>query len=283
MDPIGPAPAPRESAHEEDVKREEKRRQSGQFKQFLTPAQQGAAPPPPPPSLPKAKAPAAKTAAPAQAPKQQGSTQKTQAAPEHAAPNPDAADDATQAAKPRMHDQPILSRAAAQLLSQVDHAAMREQTEQTGKTGKAGAQPADSAIPEVSRREEAGKSSSGHSDSSSGDQTGGSGLGAPIPGQPLAQGAAAPGRATIVIPPNIQQFIEFAAVQRTMQGTVEFRIGLSRELGGASIHLAAYGNRRLGVRVRTGGNRSAISDEDLQSLLDSIRNKGVDIVDVVVE
>jgi hypothetical protein len=80
----------------------------------------------------------------------------------------------------------------------------------------------------------------------------------------------------------VQRLVEFATVHRNNQGVVEFTLGLQQSvLGGMRIQLSAYGNRRVGLTVKSAGQHAAVGDEELAGLIDSLRRKNVEVVEVV--
>jgi hypothetical protein len=94
---------------------------------------------------------------------------------------------------------------------------------------------------------------------------------------------AKPQAARPVMPPSelMQQLVEFATVHRNQSGFMEFQLGLSRQaLGGLRIQLCAYGNRRVGLAIK--GNRGGIGDAEVAGLVEALRKKNLDVVDVVV-
>jgi hypothetical protein len=104
---------------------------------------------------------------------------------------------------------------------------------------------------------------------------------APPPRNPAA--AAGAGR-SITIPPDVQRFVEYAAITRNAQGCVEFFLGLNQGvLGGVGIRISAYGNRRVGVRVTTGGRNGAADDPDFESLVQTLRQRGIEVVETVFD
>jgi hypothetical protein len=83
-------------------------------------------------------------------------------------------------------------------------------------------------------------------------------------------------------PELLQQLVEFAAVHRNADGLMEFRLGLVREaLGGLQIQMQAYGNRRIGLKIKSGG-KGGIGEEEVAGLIDALRAKNVEVVDVVL-
>lgn len=85
--------------------------------------------------------------------------------------------------------------------------------------------------------------------------------------------------------PLVQQLVEFATFGRNEAGFLEFRLGLVEDaLGGLRIQLASYGNRRVGLKVKgNGGKASGIGDAELAGLIDALRAKNVEVIDVVRE
>jgi hypothetical protein len=80
----------------------------------------------------------------------------------------------------------------------------------------------------------------------------------------------------------VQRLVEFATVHRNQQGVVEFTLGLQQAvLGGMRIQLSAYGNRRVGLTVKSAGQRAAVGDEEIAGLIDSLRKRNVEVVEVV--
>ena len=83
-------------------------------------------------------------------------------------------------------------------------------------------------------------------------------------------------------PELLQQLVEFATVRHASDGTVEFQLGLVRDaLGGALIKLSAYGNRRVGLTIQRGRGNSTIGDEEVAGLIEALRQKNVEVVDVI--
>ena len=107
-----------------------------------------------------------------------------------------------------------------------------------------------------------------------------------LPASPgFAASSSAPPAAVsrpILPPPEVLQgLVEFAALTKDKEGNSEFRLGLDPSvLGGMSVKLVAYGERRLGLRFR-GGDES--SDAQLAKLVANLRARGIDIVDVAEE
>jgi hypothetical protein len=83
--------------------------------------------------------------------------------------------------------------------------------------------------------------------------------------------------------PLVQQLVEFATFGRNEAGFLEFRLGLVEDaLGGLRIQLASYGNRRVGLKVKgSGGKAASIGDAELAGLIDALKARNVEVIDVV--
>ena len=80
----------------------------------------------------------------------------------------------------------------------------------------------------------------------------------------------------------VQQLVEFAAVHRNNAGIVEFTLGMQQNvLGGMRVQLAAYGNRRVGITVKSASGKGTVGDEELAGLVDALRRRNVEVVEVV--
>jgi hypothetical protein len=105
--------------------------------------------------------------------------------------------------------------------------------------------------------------------------------------QSFAPSVQAPGQVQRIPPPAplVQEMVEFATFGRNEAGFLEFRLGLVQDaLGGLRIQLASYGNRRVGIKVKgTGGKAADIGDAELAGLVDALRAKNVEVVEVVRE
>ncbi|HYE16868.1 MAG TPA: hypothetical protein VEA69_00365 [Tepidisphaeraceae bacterium] len=105
---------------------------------------------------------------------------------------------------------------------------------------------------------------------------------------PQAQHAAAPqqaGPATTIPTALLQQVVEFATVAKNADGFMEFRMGLSKDaLGGMRVRVTAYGNRRIGLKVQNGsGGERSVGEDEVSSLIEALRARNVEVVDVEVE
>jgi hypothetical protein len=97
------------------------------------------------------------------------------------------------------------------------------------------------------------------------------------------QEVAKPQASRPVMPPTelVQQLVEFATVHRNQSGFMEFQLGLTRQtLGGLRIQLCAYGNRRVGLAIK--GNRGGLGDAEVAGLVEALKKKNLDVVDVIV-
>jgi hypothetical protein len=86
-------------------------------------------------------------------------------------------------------------------------------------------------------------------------------------------------------PPLVQQLVEFATFGRNESGFLEFRLGLVEDaLGGLRIQLASYGNRRVGLKVKgAAGKSAAIGDAEIAGLIDALKARNVEVIEVVRE
>jgi hypothetical protein len=85
-------------------------------------------------------------------------------------------------------------------------------------------------------------------------------------------------------PELVQQLVEFAHVHTTADGVIEFNLGLVRDaLGGLRIQLSAYGNRRVGLTIKGRKGQKGIGEQEVAGLIDALRERNVEVVDVVVE
>ena len=104
----------------------------------------------------------------------------------------------------------------------------------------------------------------------------------PLPSQPLALGAA-PMTAALagagVLPPELLQgLLQFALLTKNKDGRHEFRMGLDPSLlGGATVKLVSYGQRRLGLCVRGG---EALDEAELERLVAALRERGIEIAEL---
>jgi hypothetical protein len=99
---------------------------------------------------------------------------------------------------------------------------------------------------------------------------------------PEAREAAAPSR---VLPPTplLMQVVEFASVAQNRDGFMEFNMGLSQNvLGGMRIRVCSYGKRRVGLNVRSSGE-GAVGEEEISGLVEALRQRDVEVVDVTFE
>ena len=100
------------------------------------------------------------------------------------------------------------------------------------------------------------------------------------------QAAMGPQAAARPMPPPelVQQLVEYAHVHTTADGVIEFNLGLAREaLGGLRIQLSAYGNRRVGLTIKGRKGQKGIGEQEVAGLIDALRERNVEVVDVVVE
>jgi hypothetical protein len=100
--------------------------------------------------------------------------------------------------------------------------------------------------------------------------------------QQLSAGGIVDSPTASLSPALLQQLVEFAAVQQNKDGFYEFQLGLAQDvLGGLQIRLAAYGNRRVGLKVKSGRGRSLdIGEQEIAGLIAALQKRGVDVVDV---
>ena len=83
-------------------------------------------------------------------------------------------------------------------------------------------------------------------------------------------------------PATFRQMVEFANVHKDRAGVIEFQLGLQRNvLGGAQIVMRAYGERKIGLKVKNGGEQ-VVSKEDLESLVRALKSRDLDVVEVEV-
>jgi len=81
--------------------------------------------------------------------------------------------------------------------------------------------------------------------------------------------------------PTLERIIEFAELTRTAHGAHVFTIGLcGATLAGMTICVTTRGKRRIELRLR-GAER--LADSELQSLVEALRSRDIDVVDVVRE
>lgn len=104
---------------------------------------------------------------------------------------------------------------------------------------------------------------------------------------PLAQQQApsetnATARPAVISLEMIQQLVEFASVSRNQAGDFEFRLGLlPGVLGGMQICVAAYGNRRIGLKLRGAAVNAGQFDAELGALVDELRKRRVEVVEII--
>jgi len=82
-------------------------------------------------------------------------------------------------------------------------------------------------------------------------------------------------------PAVLQQVVEYAAVTRRRDGKAEFRLGLSREaLGGARLRVASCGEKRVELTFTGGEGPNAIGQAEVAQLVEALRARGIEVVDV---
>jgi hypothetical protein len=65
---------------------------------------------------------------------------------------------------------------------------------------------------------------------------------------------------------------------------MEFNMGLSQNvLGGMRIRVCSYGKRRVGLNVRSNGGEGAVGEEEISGLVEALRQRDVEVVDVTFE
>jgi hypothetical protein len=109
---------------------------------------------------------------------------------------------------------------------------------------------------------------------------------APMQAAQQFQAAMGPQAAARPMPPPelVQQLVEYAHVHTTTDGVIEFNLGLVRDaLGGLRIQLSAYGNRRVGLTIKGRKGQKGIGEQEVAGLIDALRERNVEVVDVVVE
>lgn len=101
----------------------------------------------------------------------------------------------------------------------------------------------------------------------------------------LGQGPSDPGRmnSDSAIPAHVvRQAVEFAAFSER-GGLMEFSLGLTANvLGGAVMTLRALGDRRIAIKVVNGKAGKVIQSTDLEGLIDRMKARGIEVVEVVV-
>lgn len=102
--------------------------------------------------------------------------------------------------------------------------------------------------------------------------------------RPAAQPAA---QSLVAAPPalsieRLQRIVEFAGVVQRADGARELRIAIGHgALAGAQLGIASFGRRRIGVRLR--GGTTAVSEEDIRALVEQLRSRGLEVVELDVE
>ncbi|HEY7115706.1 MAG TPA: hypothetical protein VH475_03915 [Tepidisphaeraceae bacterium] len=100
---------------------------------------------------------------------------------------------------------------------------------------------------------------------------------------PLPAAAPTP-QVSRVMPPTqlLNQVVEFATVAQNQQGFMEFHLGLAQSaLGGLRIRVCSYGQRRVGLSVYTA--QGGIGDAELSGLIEGLRGRNVEVVDLTYE
>ncbi|MEM7203129.1 MAG: hypothetical protein AAF628_22905 [Planctomycetota bacterium] len=92
--------------------------------------------------------------------------------------------------------------------------------------------------------------------------------------------AASPMGGARIDPELFQSIVQYATVQRDESGQAELRLGFDRSvLGGLKLRIKAYGRGRVGITVSSAGG--SVSSDALTPLLENLRAKGVEVVEVV--
>jgi len=109
----------------------------------------------------------------------------------------------------------------------------------------------------------------------------------PVPMTPAAAAAAAATPASsrpLLNTDLIQQIVQYAMVTQNAQGQSEFHLGLGgATLAGIGVHLTACGRRRVRVRFTGLGDGDAISESDINTLVESLRARNVEVAEVLME
>ncbi len=91
-------------------------------------------------------------------------------------------------------------------------------------------------------------------------------------------------RAPIIPSALLDRVVEFATVTRNSEGFMEFQMGMAKEaLGGLKIKVTAYGNRKVGLKVKSGGGEGGIGEQNIADLIEALKSRDVEVVDVVME